>query len=145
MDVLLRLVLTKLDKDLRDCGAEVAYSELPIVRGNPDRLMQLFESLLRNALVHRGQAAPRIHISAGKQAEGWLFGVQDNGPGVEREFLESIFTPFERLHGNERAGAGLGLAICRAIVERHEGRIWAESEPENGATFWFTLPANDGA
>lgn len=141
MDVLLRFVLTKLDKDLRDCGAQVVYGELPIVTGNPDRLMQLFENLLRNALVHRGQAAPRIQVSAGRQAETWLFAVRDNGPGVDADCLESIFRPFERLQGNQCSGAGLGLTTCRAIVERHGGRIWAESEPEIGATFCFTLPA----
>lgn len=141
MDAMLRSSLTRLKKDLQACGAEVAYGELPAVMGNPDRLMQVFENLLRNALVHRGQAAPRIHIGASKQAEGWLFAVRDNGPGVETELLESIFMPFERLPGKPRPGAGLGLAICRAIVERHGGRIWAESQPEGGVTFCFTLPA----
>jgi chemotaxis family two-component system sensor kinase Cph1 len=141
MDVLLRLVLTKFDKKLRACGAEVVFTELPVVMGNPDRLMQLLENLLGNTLVHRNEGAPRIHISAARQAEGWLFAVRDNGPGVETDFLESIFTPFERLPGNERAGAGLGLAICRAVVERHGGRIWVESQPAGGATFCFTLPA----
>jgi signal transduction histidine kinase len=141
MDVLLRLVLAKLNKELRDCGAEVIYGELPSVTGNPDRLMQVFENLLRNALAHRGQVTPRIHVSAAREAESWVFTVRDNGPGVEAAFLESIFTPFERLHARERRGAGLGLAICRAIVERHGGRIWAESQPESGATLCFTLPA----
>jgi light-regulated signal transduction histidine kinase (bacteriophytochrome) len=142
MDILLRLVLAKLDMQLRDCSAEVVYGELPAVTGNPDRLMQVFENLLRNALAHRGQAAPRIHISAARQADGWLFAVRDNGPGIEAAFLEKIFAPFESLHGKERWGAGLGLAICRAIVERHGGRIWAESQPESGATLCFTLPAD---
>ena len=142
MDVLLRLVLTKLNKELRECGAEVTYGELPAVTGNPDRLMQVFENLIRNAVAHRGQAAPRIHISAARQAEDWLFTVRDNGPGIEAAFLESIFTPFERLQDKERWGAGLGLAICRAIVERHGGRMWAESQPESGATLCLTLPAD---
>jgi light-regulated signal transduction histidine kinase (bacteriophytochrome) len=142
MDVLLRLVLAKLDKQLRGCGAEVVYGELPAVTGNPDRLMQVFEILLRNALVHRGQASPRIRIDAARQAESWIFSVRDNGPGIEAAFLESVFTPFERLHNKERWGAGLGLSICRAIVERHGGRIWAESQPEGGATLCFTLPAD---
>ena len=141
MDVLLRLVLTKLDKELRECRAEVTYEELPAVTGNPDRLMQVFENLLRNALAYRGQAAPRIHISAARETEDWLFSVRDNGPGIEAAFLESIFTPFERLPDKEGWGAGMGLAICRAIVERHGGRIWAESPAEGGATLSFTLPA----
>jgi light-regulated signal transduction histidine kinase (bacteriophytochrome) len=141
MDVLLRFALKKLDKELRACGAEVVHTELPVVTGNPDRLMQLFENLLRNAVVHRGVAPPRIHINAGRQAQDWLFAVRDNGPGVESVFLETIFKPFERLRGKERTGAGLGLATCRVIAERHGGRIWAESHSECGATFCFTLPA----
>jgi len=141
-DVLLRLVLTKLDEELRECGAEVTYWELPVVTANPDRLMQVFENLLRNAVVHRGPTAPRIHISAARQANHWLFTVRDNGRGIEAALLESIFTPFERLQDKERWGPGLGLAICRTIVERHGGRIWAESQPESGAAFYFTLPAD---
>jgi signal transduction histidine kinase len=141
MGVLLRSVLAKLNRDLRDSGAEVAYDDLPTVPGNPDGLMQVLENLLRNALVHRGQSAPHIHISAVKQAEEWLFAVEDNGPGVDAASLQKIFVPFERLQGRERPGPGLGLAICREIVERHGGRIWAESQPGRGATFRFTLPA----
>jgi len=141
MDVLLRCVLAKLDRQLRECGAEVVYGELPLVTGNADRLMQVFENLLRNSLAHRGQAAPRIRISAGRQAEDWLLAVRDNGLGVEAASLERIFMPFERLPGRDRVGAGLGLTICRVIVERHGGRIWAESEAGDGATFCFTLPA----
>ena len=141
MGVLLRSVLAKLTQDLRDCGAEVTYDDLPTVMGNPDRLMQLLENLLRNALVHRGQAAPHIHVSAVRQAEEWLFAVHDNGPGVDAASLQKIFLPFERLQGREHPGPGLGLAICREIVERHGGRIWAESQPGCGTTFRFTLPA----
>jgi signal transduction histidine kinase len=142
MEVLLRAVLAKLDKEIRDHEATVSYDKLPRVPGDPDRLMQVFENLLRNALRHRGQAPPRIHITAEKQAGGWLFAVRDNGPGVEPAYLETIFQPFERLSGKERPGPGLGLAICRAIVERHGGRIWAESNEGTGCTFFFTLPAD---
>lgn len=138
MGVLLRSVLAKLSQDLRNCGAEVAYDDLPTVMGNPDRLMQVLENLLRNALIHRGHAAPHIDISAVRQAEEWLFSVRDNGPGVDAASLQKMFLPFERLQG---PGPGLGLAICREIVERHGGRIWAESQPGRGTTFRFTLPA----
>ena len=141
MGVLLRSVLARLNQDLRDCGAEVAYDDLPTVMGNPDRLMQLIENLLRNALVHRGQDVPHIHVTSVRQAEEWLFAIHDNGPGVEAASLEKIFMPFQRLKGREHPGAGLGLAICREIVERHGGRIWAESQPGCGTTFRFTLPA----
>ncbi|MBZ5626859.1 MAG: hypothetical protein LAQ69_50520 [Acidobacteriia bacterium] len=140
MEVLLRAVLARLSQDLRENSAEVTYDALPQIRGDPDRLNQVFESLLRNALVHRGPAAPCVHISAEKQAESWLFGVRDNGPGIESEYLERIFEPFERLRGKQAKGPGLGLAICREIVEKHGGRIWAESAPGKGATFFFTLP-----
>jgi two-component system, chemotaxis family, sensor kinase Cph1 len=139
-DVLLRFVLARMEQDLHAAGADVAYSDLPAVTGNPDRLMEVFENLLRNTLVHRGEAPPRIQIAGSKQEGEWLFRVRDNGPGVEAEFLERIFLPFERL-SRQRPGAGLGLAICRAIVERHGGRIWAESPADGGALFCFTLPA----
>ncbi|HTX35091.1 MAG TPA: ATP-binding protein [Bryobacteraceae bacterium] len=140
MDVLLRFALAQLEREVKAAGAEVTYGELPEVTGNPDRLMQVFENLIRNALVHRGTAAPRIHISAEKQGDHWLLAVHDDGPGVEADFLESIFAPFERLAGPQTPGAGLGLAICRVVMERHGGRIWAESQPGKGATFSFTLP-----
>lgn len=139
--VLLRAVLTKLDRELRDARAEVSYGDLPRIPGNPDRLMQVFENLLRNAIHYRRQDPPVIHITATKGAEGWLFAVRDNGLGVEADYLKSIFKPFERLNGTGSAGPGLGLTICRAIVERHGGRIWAESNAGAGSTFLFTLPA----
>jgi signal transduction histidine kinase len=141
MEVVLRAVLSKLDKEIRDHGAQVSYHTLPRVWGNPDRLMEVFENLIRNALLHGGPASPRIHIAAEKNADSWVFAIRDNGPGVETGYLQTIFQPFERLHGKDRPGAGLGLAICRAIVEQHGGKIWAESEPDKGATFFFALPA----
>jgi len=141
LGVLLRTVLAKLDKEIRANRAEVTYDELPRVSGDPDRLMQLFENLLLNALRHRGQTSPRIDITAGPHAEGWLFAVRDNGPGVEAGDLERIFQPFATLHGADRASPGLGLAICREIVERHGGSIWAEPHAGLGCTFFFTLPA----
>jgi len=116
----------------------VTYEELPRVRGNPDALIQLFEQLIRNAIDHRGDAAARVHISAATMDEGWQVAVQDHGPGVDASELEGIFEPFERLHGS---GPGLGLAICRAIVEGHGGRIWAESQLGKGCTIRFTLPS----
>jgi len=141
MDVLLRSVLAKLKKEIEDSAAEVTYGELPRVSGNPERLMQVLENLVGNALMHRGEAPPRIQISAEKEPENWRFAIRDNGPGVEADSVERMFKPFARLDARERGGAGLGLAICRAIVERHGGRIWAESHPGEGTTLYFTLPA----
>jgi signal transduction histidine kinase len=138
LDVILRNVIARLGQELRVAAAEVEYGELPTVSGNADRLMQVFEQLLRNVLVHRGEAPPRVSIQAGKHKEGWLFTVRDNGPGLEAELLETVFKPFERLNSN--AGAGLGLAICREIIQRHGGRIWAESPSGGGTAICFTLP-----
>ena len=140
MDVLLRSVLAKLKKELSDAGAQVNYRNLPRVRGNPDRLMEVFENLLRNALAYRGSAAPLIEITAEEQQDRWVFAVRDNGPGIAAGYLEKIFQPFEHLDTGGHSGVGLGLAICRTIVLRHGGEIWAESQEGNGATLYFTLP-----
>lgn len=132
LGVMLRTVLAKLGKLLTDSQAEVTCTELPRVSGDPDRLMQLFENLLLNSL--RGQVSPRIQITADPHAEGWLFAVRDNGPEMDGADLERMFQPFARPSGR------LALAICREIVERHAGRIWAESQPATGCTIFFTLP-----
>jgi len=140
MDVLFRAVLATLNKELRANDARVTNETLPHVSGDPDRLMEVFGNLLHNALRHRGPDPPQIQITVERRGDEWLLAVRDNGPGVEAAYLESIFRPFVRLHGRQYAGPGLGLAICRVIVERHGGRIWAESAPGAGATFLFTLP-----
>jgi len=141
MSTLLRSALARLRDDLQAGGGQVTNGELPRVSGDPDRLMELWEHLLRNSIQHRGPAPPRIRIEAARaEAGAWTFAVRDNGPGVEAADLDRIFRPFE--HGpGQRTGPGMGLAICRAIVERHGGTIWAESAAGAGAAFFFTLPA----
>jgi len=139
-DLLLRAALARISSDLRENQAEVTYDALPRVTGDPDRLSEVFENIVLNAVRHRGAAPPRIHVTAGKQPGSWLFAVRDNGPGIENAYLERIFNPFERLHTAGPAAPGLGLAISRVIVEKHGGRIWAESEVGTGSTFWFTIP-----
>lgn len=144
--ILVRSVLAKLDKELRDSQVEVICGELPRVSGDPDRLMQLFENLLQNALHRRSETSPQVQITAATHAEGWLFTVRDNGPAddgheIEAADLEGIFQPFALSHGTNRPGGELSLATCREIVERHGGRIWAEREAGGGCTFRFTLPA----
>ena len=141
MEVILRLALAKLRKELTESQAEVAYDPLPSVTGDPDRLAQLLENLVLNAIRHRGSNPPRVHVSVTKQADSYVFAVRDNGPGIESAYLERVFAPFERLCGKELPGPGLGLAISREIVERHGGRIWVESTLGSGSTFFFTLPA----
>jgi light-regulated signal transduction histidine kinase (bacteriophytochrome) len=136
LDVILRSAMAKLALPLRESSAEVIYGELPTVMGDADRLMQLFEYLLDQALRRRGANRPRIEFSAARQDGGWLFTVSDNGAPLP-DPLERSFTPFARLHGNQRPGPG--LTTCRAIVERHGGRMWAEASTE-GCVFLLTLP-----
>jgi len=141
LNALLRAVLTKLDRDLRANDATVTYDKLPTVPGDPDRLMEVFENLLCNAICHRDTNPPAIRVTAERQQNHWLLAVRDNGPGVEVPYLEYVFQPFARLQSQRRAGPGLGLTTARLIVERHSGRMWAESNPGGGAVFFFTLPA----
>jgi signal transduction histidine kinase len=125
-----------------ECGATVTHDPLPVVTGDATQLTQLFQNLVGNALKFRGQRAPVIHISAVKQDSHWLFGVRDNGIGIDPQFFDRIFAVFQRLHTREQyAGTGIGLSICKKIVGRHGGRIWVESTPGEGTTFFFTIPA----
>jgi len=141
MDLVLRNALHRLETDLRTTGCDVTHDELPRVLGDLDRLIDLMEHVLRNALLHRGSASPRIRITAARQDEAWVLAVGDNGLGIDADCLESIFQPFVRAHDGQARGAGMGLAICRVIAERHGGRIWVVSKAGEGATFFVALPA----
>ncbi|MBP7146729.1 MAG: MEDS domain-containing protein [Acidobacteria bacterium] len=127
---------------VEETGAEVTAGELPLVRARPRMLAELFQNLVGNAIKFRGPDPPRIRVSARPAGALWEIAVSDNGIGIERQFFQKIFEVFERLHGDEHSsGTGIGLAICKKIVETHGGRIWVESEPGRGSTFRFTLPA----
>jgi light-regulated signal transduction histidine kinase (bacteriophytochrome) len=111
------------------------------VRGDVTQLCQLFQNLVGNAIKFCSPAPPQVRITARDQGEQWRFSVQDNGIGIDNQYAEKIFVIFQRLHTRqEYPGTGIGLAICRRIVERHGGRLWFESEPGNGSVFHFTLP-----
>jgi light-regulated signal transduction histidine kinase (bacteriophytochrome) len=126
---------------IEDSGAEITYDPLPIVLADQSQLGQVFQNLLSNALKFRGPAPPRIHLAAWRDGPQWVFAVRDNGIGIDPQHSERIFQVFQRLHTRrEYAGTGIGLAICKKIVERHGGRIWVESELGKGATFFLTLP-----
>jgi len=142
-EALLARTLSDLHMAIADSGAEVTHSPLPMVQGNSIRLGQVFQNLIGNALKFRGTAPPRIHLSAVREGGHWRFTVRDNGIGIDTRQADRIFQIFQRLHTRrEYAGTGMGLAICKKIVERHGGRIWVESELGQGATFVFTLPAS---
>ena len=126
---------------IEQAAANVHTDTLPIVRGDPSHLGLVFQNLLANALKFRNKNAPRIRISAKQQDREWLFSVNDNGIGIEPQYVGRIFEIFQRLHTQEEyPGTGIGLAICKRIIEAHGGRIWTESVPGKGSTFYFTIP-----
>lgn len=122
-------------------NAEITHDPLPDVVGDEAQLVQLFQNLLDNAMRFRGSQAPRIHVQAVERESEYVFSVADNGIGIDPKHFERIFVVFQRLHGpGKYPGTGIGLAICKKIVERHGGRIWVESEPDRGSVFFFSLP-----
>ena len=138
---LLTAAVVNLAVTIEENGAVVTHGPLPTVMADPAQLTQVFQNLIGNAIKFRGAATPRIHVSAERRGARWVFAVRDNGIGIEPEFADRIFVIFQRLHSrNEYPGTGIGLSLCKKIVERHGGRIWVESEPGKGATFWFTIP-----
>jgi hypothetical protein len=141
-ETILNQSLNDLKVAIEENGAVVTHDLLPTVMADHPQLGQLFQNLIGNAIKFRGNEPPRVHISASRNGNGWTFSVRDNGIGIAPEYSERIFIIFQRLHNRqEYAGTGIGLAICKKIVERHGGRIWVESEVGKGATFYFTLPA----
>ncbi len=138
--------LQNLEAAVAESGAQITRDRLPTVMADHTQLVQLYQNLISNAIKFRGPQPPRIHLGAERDGQMWRLSVADNGIGIAPEQSERIFAIFQRLHGpDEYPGTGIGLAICRRIVERHGGRIWVESTEGHGATFLFTLPAPPGA
>jgi PAS domain S-box-containing protein len=138
--------LATLQLAITESAAQVTHDPLPKVLADGAQLGQVFQNLIGNALKYRGDAPPRIHISAAQEGDMWVFSVRDNGIGIDPDYHERVFVIFQRLHTREEgSGTGMGLAVCKKIVERHGGRIWLESELGKGATFYFTIPAVAGA
>lgn len=126
---------------IRQDQASVTRGDLPRVRGDSFQLLQLFQNLIGNAIKYRSSEAPMVRVSASRQGDSWVFSVQDNGIGIAEQYHPRIFQLFQRLHSQKQySGTGIGLAICQRIVERHGGRLWVESEPNRGSTFYFSIP-----
>ena len=139
--VVLKQVLINLDMAVNNSRAAIHVGTLPTVLADAGQLAQVFQNLITNAIKFCGAEAPVIEIAAEQQADAWLFSVRDNGIGIEPQYFEEIFAVFQRVgKRQDYPGTGIGLAICKKIVERHGGRIWVESQPDDGSTFYFTMP-----
>jgi light-regulated signal transduction histidine kinase (bacteriophytochrome) len=137
----LRKTLLNLEVAIKESGALISSTHLPRIRMNEFQLEQVFQNLIGNAIRYRSDLPPRVEIAAVRQDGQWLFTVRDNGIGIEPEFTEQIFGMFKRLHTAAKyPGSGMGLAICKRIIERAGGRIWVDSAPGSGSTFCFTVP-----
>jgi len=134
-----------LESSIRDAGGQVTCGELPVVLGDSSQLSQLMQNLIGNGLKYHGVEPPHVHVSAepGLKKNEWIVSVRDNGIGIDAKYFERIFEIFKRLHDQtEYPGTGIGLAVCRRVVERHGGVIWLESEPGHGSNFRFSIPAD---
>ena len=141
LELPLRQAMLNLSSDIKCFDANISYCTLPSITGHFDRLQLLFWHLLQNAILFRGENCPEILISAALAGPEWIVEIRDNGCGIAPEFEHRVFEPYARLHGKTIPGNGLGLTICRAIVENHSGRIWVKSDVGHGSSFFFTLPA----
>jgi light-regulated signal transduction histidine kinase (bacteriophytochrome) len=137
----LQWALMNLQARIEETGAVISNDPLPQITADQSQMVQLFQNLIGNSLKYRSDDPPRVHVTATKTGDVWLFSISDNGVGIPAQHGEAVFTAFKRLHGSESPGTGLGLALCKRIVERHRGRIWVESEVGKGSIFRFTIPA----
>src|SRR5256884_6080798 len=141
-NVMVELAIANLQVATRESGAQITYDHLPVVLANSSQVPQVFQNLIGNAIKFRGPKTPQIQITAERQENEWVFSVADNGIGIAPEYCQDIFVIFKRLHTRtEYPGNGIGLALCRKIIEEHAGRIWVTSQEGSGSTFKLTLPA----
>jgi light-regulated signal transduction histidine kinase (bacteriophytochrome) len=139
-------VLVSLDSAIQESGTVVTHEALPEVWANCAQMAQVFQNLIGNAIKFRGKEAPAISVQAEKAGQHWLFSVSDNGIGIAPEYAENIFVVFQRLHARtEYPGNGIGLAICKKIIERNGGKIWVEAQAGHGSVFKFTMPCDGPA
>jgi light-regulated signal transduction histidine kinase (bacteriophytochrome) len=143
MEAVLSQALLLADKQIAERAAIVSHDPLPPVTGDFETLAKVLHHLIRNAVEYCGAPAPSVHVSSRREGSEWVFSVRDNGPGIDPAFQGRIFGVFKRLHGKEHPGNGLGLAFCKKAIEWRGGRMWMESAPGAGSTFYFTLPPAD--
>ncbi len=143
LNLVVEKVLEDLSIPIAETGATIIFRDLPTIQASPTQMAQLFLNLIGNGIKFQGEALPIIQIEARLRQSEWLIYVQDNGIGIKPKYTERIFQIFQRLHSrSEYLGTGIGLAICRKIVENHSGSIWVASEPGQGSIFYFTLPVS---
>jgi signal transduction histidine kinase len=142
IEKLLNDATSSLQASIRESGAQVEHTPLPFLAADPVQITQLFQNLIGNAIKYRRAADPVVKVSARRDTNEWVFSVEDNGQGFDQQYAERIFGLFQRLHGRDVEGTGMGLSISRKIVERHGGRMWAESHLGVGSTFFFSLPTS---
>ena len=142
----LEIAETNLKSSIEESSTTVTHDPLPRVMGDGSQLMQVFQNLIGNAIKFRRDESPEVHVSARQDGREWTFCVRDNGIGIDHEHRDRIFQIFKRLHNREKyPGTGIGLAVCRKVVERHGGRIWVESETDQGSSFYFSMPISGAA
>ena len=135
--------VSNLYASIDESAALVSHDELPVISADATQMVQVFQNLVGNGIKFKGANPPLVHVSAVRNADDWVFSVRDNGIGIEPRYAERIFVVFQRLHRPEDyPGTGIGLALCRKIVERHGGKIWLESQPGHGSTFFFSIPVD---
>ncbi len=139
MQSVLAQAMANLEGSIRAHDAKIEIGPMPTVMGDQTQLVQLLQNLIDNGIKFRRDGSASVRVSAARTADGWRFAVEDNGVGIAEEHFEQIFRTFRRLHGREYPGSGIGLAICKKIVERHRGRIWLASTVGEGTTFYFTI------
>jgi light-regulated signal transduction histidine kinase (bacteriophytochrome) len=145
-EAVLARTLKTLELAAQEAGATITHDPLPTVMADETQLSQLFQNLIGNAIKYRNGGAPRVHVSCKPESGHWQFSVHDNGIGIDPQFAERVFVIFQRLHTrDEYEGTGIGLAVCKKIVERQGGKIWVDSQPGQGSTFYFTLPLHSGS
>jgi light-regulated signal transduction histidine kinase (bacteriophytochrome) len=145
MEEIFKQIMEQMKLAIQGANATITHDPLPAVLGDDMQMIQLLQNLIGNAIKFHDTKPPRVHVGVRRQDGDWLFFVRDNGIGIDPQYADRIFVIFQRLHNRDKyAGTGIGLAICQKIVERHGGRIWVDSEPGKGATFYFTLHPAEG-